>query len=380
MPVSAPASDPDAGVFLRHGGRLAAARAAFPDAPAPWLDLSTGINPRPYRARRADPAALRRLPDPEEVAALEAAAARAFGVAPDRVVAVPGTEAALRALPRILGARSAAIVSPTYGAHAEAWRLAGAKVTCIGASQIAASAAEAVVLVNPNNPDGATVAAPDIGDRWLIVDEAFAETAPHLSVIPHLFSSPVKTGEGDRPQGGGGGELQAQRPVMPPPPASPVPLPHQDGGGRRSSRTIVLRSFGKFYGLPGVRLGFAIAEPGLAARIGAQFGDWPVGAEAIAAGLSAYGDHAWAERTRVRLARDAARLDALLTAAGFEVLGGTSLFRLAAAADAKRRFIALARRGVLTRPFPDQPTWLRFGLPKPKDWPRLKAALEGSSR
>jgi cobalamin biosynthetic protein CobC len=333
MPVSAPASDSQAGVFLRHGGRLAAARAAFPDAPAPWLDLSTGINPRPYRARRADPAALRRLPDPEEVAALEAAAARAFGVAPDRVVAVPGTEAALRALPRILGGRSAAIVSPTYGAHAEAWRLAGAKVTCIGAGQIAASAAEAVVLVNPNNPDGAAVAAPDVGDRWLIVDEAFVETAPHLSVA-----------------------------------------------AAAGPRTIVLRSFGKFYGLPGVRLGFAIAEPGLAARIGAQFGDWPVGAEAIAAGLSAYGDHAWAERTRVRLARDAARLDALLTAAGFEVLGGTSLFRLAAAADAKRRFTALARRGVLTRPFPDQPTWLRFGLPKPKDWPRLKAALEGSSR
>lgn len=347
MPVSAPGSDREAGAFLRHGGRLAAARGAFPDAPAPWLDLSTGINPRPYPARRAHPAALRRLPDPEEVAALEAAAAAAFGVSPDRVAATPGTEAALRALPRVLGARSAAIVSPTYGGHAEAWRLAGARVSHGPWDEARHSAAEAVVLVNPNNPDGAHVRGPDVGDRWLIVDEAFVETVPELSVAPCLFSSPVTTGE---------------------------------GGGRRAGRTVVLRSFGKFYGLPGVRLGFVIAEPGLAGRIGAQFGDWPVSAEAIAAGLAAYTDDAWRERTRLRLARDAARLDALLGANGFEVLGGTSLFRLAAAPDAGRRFEALARRGVLTRPFPDQPTWLRFGLPKPKDWPRLKAALEGSRR
>ena len=332
--MSAPGSDREAGAFLRHGGRLAAARGAFPDAPAPWLDLSTGINPRPHRARRADPAALRRLPDPEEVAALEAAAAAAFGVSPDRVAATPGTEAALRALPRVLGARSAAIVSPTYGGHAEAWRLAGARVSHGSWDEARHSAAEAVVLVNPNNPDGAQVRGPDVGDRWLIVDEAFVETAPELSLAPTLSSR----------------------------------------------RTVILRSFGKFYGLPGVRLGFVIAEPGLAGRIGAQFGDWPVSAEAIAAGLAAYTDDAWRERTRLRLARDAARLDALLGANGFEVLGGTSLFRLAAAPDAGRRFEALARRGVLTRPFPDQPTWLRFGLPKPKDWPRLKAALEGSRR
>ena len=327
--MSAPASDRDAGVFLRHGGRLAAAKGAFPDAPAPWLDLSTGINPRAYPAPRATPEALRRLPDPEEVRALEAVAARAFGVDADRVVATPGTEAALRVLPRILGARSAAIVSPTYGGHAEAWRLAGAKVKAVTPDQIAASAAEAVVLVRPNNPDGAVVCAPDLAGRWLIVDEAFVETAPQLSVAAE---------------------------------AGP--------------RTIVLRSFGKFYGLPGVRLGFVIAELGLAARVAAQFGDWPVGAEAIAAGLAAYADDAWAERTRLRLAADAARLNGLLIASGFNVLGGTSLFRLASAPDAGRRFEHLARYGVLTRPFPDQPTWLRFGLPKPKDWPRLKAALE----
>ena len=333
MSVSAPASDPNLEDFLRHGGRLAAARRAFPDAPTPWLDLSTGINPRPWKGARATAASLTRLPDPDEIKALEAAAAAAFGVSPDRVAAVPGAEAALRALPRLLGARSVAIAAPTYGGHAEAWRLAGAKVRCVAPGDLSAVASEAVVVVNPNNPDGARREDLEAGDRWLIVDESFVETAPELSVA-------VRAGH----------------------------------------RLIVLRSFGKFYGLAGVRLGFVIAEPGLAARVAAQFGDWPVSAEAIAAGTAAYADHAWRERTAARLAKDAARLDGLLAANGFEVLGGTSLFRLASTPDAAHRFTALARRGVLTRPFPDQPTWLRFGLPKPKDWPRLQSALEGSRR
>lgn len=335
MSVSAPASDPVLEVFLRHGGRLAAAKAAFPDAPLPWLDLSTGINPRPYPSRRATVAALQRLPDPEEIRELEAVAARAFGAAPEQVAAVPGTEAALRALPRLLKARSAAIVSPTYGGHAEAWRLAGAKVACVSWEQASQGAEEAVVLVNPNNPDGATIAEPDVGDRWLILDEAFAETVS-------------------------------------------AAILRQDERHRR--RTIILRSFGKFYGLPGVRLGFVIAEPGIAARVSAAFGDWPIGAEAIAAGLAAYSDAAWVERTRIRLQGDAAKLDELLRKAGFDIVGGTSLFRLAAVPDASRRFMALARQGVLVRPFSDHPTWLRFGLPKTKDWPRLAAALEGSRR
>ena len=57
--------------FIRHGGRLAAARAAFPHAPQPWLDLSTGVNPRPYPAPRASRTERARLPDPEALRASE---------------------------------------------------------------------------------------------------------------------------------------------------------------------------------------------------------------------------------------------------------------------------------------------------------------------
>jgi len=146
---------------------------------------------------------------------------------------------------------------------------------------------------------------------------------------------------------------------------------------------VVLRSFGKFYGLAGLRLGFVIGSPAVAARVRVLIGDWPVSVDALAAGLAAYADRAWAERMRGQLAAAARRLDGLLTRHGFEVLGGTSLFRLVRAADAPPRFERLAAAGILTRPFQHDSSLLRFGLPgSPEAWRRLSEALVaiGASR
>jgi cobalamin biosynthetic protein CobC len=317
-------------LFHRHGGRLSDAERAWPDAPRPWLDLSTGINPKPWRGRVAWDRA--RLPDPASLAALEAAAAQAFGVRPDRVAATAGADTALRLLPELLEARSVAIVSPTYGGHAQAW--AGRDVREIAPASLPADGADAAVVVNPNNPDGRILAAADMGlesGRTLVIDESFAEATPEMSLA-----------------------------------------------SKASDRLIVLRSFGKFYGLPGVRLGFVVASADLAARVRNRVGDWPVTAEAIAVGIAAYSDAAWAERARVRLARDAQRLDRLLVRAGFSVTGDCSLFRLAFADDAQARFERLAAQGVLVRPFSHTPNALRFGLPPAGGWARLAAALEAS--
>lgn len=104
----------EAGRFAHHGGRLAVARSLFADAPQPWVDLSTGINRRSYRAPRATIAARSRLPESTQLAELESTAAAAFQVDdPARVVAVAGTELALRLLPYALRLRDAAILSPT---------------------------------------------------------------------------------------------------------------------------------------------------------------------------------------------------------------------------------------------------------------------------
>lgn len=337
-----------AGRFAHHGGRLAVARSLFPGVLQPWVDLSTGINPRSYPAPRASLRARRRLPEPTDLARLEALAADAFGVAdPARVVATPGTECALRFLPRIVNLKAALIVGPTYGSHADAWTRAGALTQTIGCDDVSAHAQRAVSLtiVNPNNPDGRIVER----DRLLclhdslhrhggvlIVDEAFADVAPEVSVAAQA-------------------------------------------GGADASRLVVLRSFGKFFGLAGLRLGFIVAAEPIATAMRGLLGEWPVSSDAIAAGLAAYADRNWADRERAALQKSAQQLDRLLQSSGLEIAGGTSLFRLARAADARARFARLLAAGILVRPFDCAPDLLRFGLPRGRDqWRRLAAALDGT--
>lgn len=316
------------------------ARALYPHAPEPWVDLSTGINPEPYPDVRASAEARARLPTPEEARALEVAAGRAFGVDDaDRVAAAAGSEAVLRLMPYVLGMEAAVVVGPTYTSHAAAWRGAGVRVEHAGGGALSRLA---ITIVNPNNPDGAVVDRAhllalhdDVSSRggYLIVDEAFADVEPSCSVATLA-------------------------------------------GGARCPRLIVLRSFGKFYGLAGVRLGFVIAAQAVIARFRELLGDWPVSADAIAAGLAAYADDEWAERTRERLLHAARRLDDLLITSGFEIVGGTSLFRLTRSDDARERFDRLLRAGILARPFDHDTTLMRFGLPhEPSAWRRLADAL-----
>ena len=318
----------------RHGGRVDEAARLFPDAPLPWVDLSTGINPHAWAGPRAEFAALRRLPDPAETEALEQAAAAAFNL-PDSAMlaAIPGAEAGLRLLPRLTQAASVGILGPTYGGHEEAWAAAGRDVRAL-ISLDTLPDTEALVIVNPNNPDGRTIPPDELRrlakTRLLIVDEFFGDVAPHLSVAPHAHD-----------------------------------------------RLIVLRSFGKFYGLAGVRLGFIVAGPQIITQVRAAFGDWPVSAEALAAGTEAYADRGWAQTTRALLQHETQRLDFMLTRAGLKVLGGTILFRLCATPQAGLWFTHLARHGLLVRPFAQQPDWLRFGLPGTEaEWARLEAALQ----
>ncbi|MBY0509094.1 MAG: pyridoxal phosphate-dependent class II aminotransferase [Rhodospirillaceae bacterium] len=317
-------------VLRRHGGSLDAARAAFPAARLPWIDLSTGVNPYPWRGLRPGRGDITRLPDPNDIAGLEAKAAAAFGCDPACIAAVPGADIGLRFMPTLTQAASVAIVSPTYGGHAEAWPNANA----ISRDSIPKWKDDAVVVVNPNNPDGGVTPKETLlaHKNWLIVDESFADAMPEISVASHV-----------------------------------------------RGRLIVLRSFGKFYGLPGLRLGFIVAAPDMIARVRAMTGDWPVSADAIRLGAAAYADTAWQTRTRARLTKTARRLDKLLARHGFHIVGGTPLFRLAHRPDAAACFQRLGEAGILVRPFEDAPTQLRFGLPAPAAWSRLEAALKACS-
>ena len=339
-------ADIAAGRFAHHGGRLCVARSLFPNVPQPWVDLSTGINPTPYPAPRASTLDRNRLPEPTELAKLETIAAQAFGVdEPIRVVATGGTENVLRLMPYVLKLSTAVIAGPTYGSHADAWTRAGAKTQVVADDELLAhtSAGGAMTVVSPNNPNGRIVARDELqrlhaalstANGVLIVDEAFADLTPQHSVA-------------------------------------------NLAGSDAAPRMVVLRSFGKFYGLAGVRLGFVIASPTIATALRQLLGDWPVSVDALRAGIAAYADNAWAERTRERLNRSAQRLDKLLIGAGMTIVGGTSLYRLARTSNARARFTQLISHGVLVRPFDYDTTLLRFGLPAGReDWRRLAAALE----
>lgn len=321
-----------------HGGDLGAARALFPDAPEPWIDLSTGINPCPYPLPELPLSLWQALPSAREEEGLLAAARKAYRVPPGMsVVAAPGTQILIELLPRSIPAGSAAVLGPTYAEHALAWNKARHRVEPMDDPATDRGTAS-LVLVNPNNPDGRILGKSDLErlaarcrDRrgLLVVDEAFADFTPEISIVPTL------------------------------PPA-----------------TIVLRSFGKTYGLAGLRVGFAIGAPGLVEPLREALGPWAVAGPALRVAATALADAAWLEAAVKARRADAARLDELLSPRG-RIVGGTDLFRLLETDDAAALFDRLGSAGIYVRRFQNAPNRLRFGLPADEQaWARLKAALQ----
>lgn len=323
---------------IGHGGDLTAAAARFGIPASEWLDLSTGINPQPYPFLPPPADAWQRLPLQAELDRLIDAAAERYG-ARERgcIVAAPGSQALLQWLPRLIAPMQVAIVGPTYGEYAPVFRAGGHDVSSI-ANLDSTGQADIVVLANPNNPDGRRFAMQEllaIADNlairggFLLVDEAFADAAPEISVAG-----------------------QAGRPGL-----------------------VVLRSLGKFYGLAGLRLGFALAPAAIADKLRQAVGPWAISGPALAIGAQALEDAAWAAETRDRLTLASARLAELLRRVGGEIVGGTALFQLIRHERAAGLHDHLGRRGILTRAFADHPAWLRFGLPPARDIGRLEAAL-----
>jgi cobalamin biosynthesis protein CobC len=324
---------------LQHGGDLAMARRLFPGAPQPFIDLSTGINPFPYPLPPIPAGVFARLPDAEAQTRLAGIAARTYG-APSaaHVTPAPGTQILLALVAALAPAGQAAILGPTYSEHARAAALAGHQVTeTADIEQL--HRADLAVITNPNNPDGRVIAkdrllalAQDLKNRGglLVMDEAFMDVCPPEASL---------AGEIDR------------------------------------GNIVVLRSFGKFFGLAGLRLGFALAAPHLAATLNARLGPWAVSGPALAIGERALADSAWMDATRNRLADAAQKLNRLLAEANIEVVGGTSLFRLAQVNTAAETFRRLGHAGIVVRAFREQPTWLRFGLPGDQDWSCLRSRL-----
>lgn len=330
-------SDPDA--TLEHGGDLAAARRLFPEAPQPFIDLSTGINPDPYPLPPLDAKVFARLPDSAAQFRLSTIAARTYG-APSaaHVVCAPGTQILLPLVAALVPAGRAVILGPTYAEHARTAARAGHAI--LDARDVEElHGADLAIVVNPNNPDGRIVAkerllalcdALSARGGLLLVDEAFMDVGPPGASL---------------------------------------------AGDVGRANLVVLRSFGKFFGLAGLRLGFALAAPDLAAKLTRALGPWAVSGPAVAIAERALADVIWIEATRARLRSAAERLDRVLIEAEVEVIGGTSLFRLVRTRHANEMFQHLGTAGIIVRAFREQPTWLRFGIPHESGWDRLRLAL-----
>ncbi len=312
---------------IEHGGALDRAMERFGGTREDWIDLSTGINPEVFPLPVIAPETWNRLPDERLLASTIRAARRYYRAASEaQLVAAPGTQALIQLLPELATKGEVAILGPTYQEHQLSFLDAGWMVSdCRNVEDIPQSA-KVAVIVNPNNPDGRVIAADvllDLAKRmarrggFLIVDEAFADPHPETSIAGHA---------------GTGG-------------------------------LIVLKSFGKFFGLGGLRLGFALTNSDLAQVMRRRLGPWAVSGPALAIACHAFVDGQELAGYNERLRRRRKLLAEVLGDTGLVEFGGTMLFSLVEFRQAHRLHEALCKHHVLTRKFAYAPQWLRFGLP-----------------
>ncbi|WP_282412766.1 threonine-phosphate decarboxylase CobD [Pseudomonas sp. PS01299] len=327
--------------MLEHGGRLRKAALDYGIAEADWLDLSSGLAPWPFAVPEIPLRAWARLPETDD--GLEQAACDYYGAS--QVLPVAGSQMAIQLLPRLRRAGKVGVLSPCYAEHAEAWRRSGYIVREVLEQEVEffLDSLDVLVVVNPNNPTGLSLTPARLLDwharlaqrgGWLVVDEAFMDNTPQLSLASYT---------------------------------------HHVG-------LIVLRSFGKFFGLAGVRLGFVLAERKLLRLLAEQVGPWAVSGPTRVLGQACLQDTEAHTRQRIRSDEASERLALLLERYGFKPQGGCALFQWLITEHAPALHEFMARRGILLRIFTHNSS-LRFGLPaNAAEEARLEQALQAFAK
>ncbi|MBP8980740.1 MAG: threonine-phosphate decarboxylase [Syntrophobacterales bacterium] len=311
-----------------HGGNLRKLAEAAGLSPAHILDFSANINPlgppewlRPLIISRV--ASLVHYPDPDCAELLQAAAAR-YGVKTEETIAGNGSTEILHLLPRVLTARRAVVSVPAYVDYAHAAELAGLPVERVPLAEERdfrpdpekidrfLRDGDLFFTGQPNNPTGLLWDAADLRRlarrhpaATIVIDEAFADFVPGMDSLTQ----------------------------------------------RRPPNVVVLLSLTKFFAVPGIRLGCAVADPALIARIKAVMPPWTVNTLAQAIGAAALADAAYAEKTRAYVgeARETLVRD-LTSLGGFYVYPGEANFLLVKITrrdlDAPELAGKLLRRGI----------------------------------
>lgn len=322
-----------------HGGGIGAAAALYGGQPGDWLDLSTGLNPCPPALPTIPDRIWHRLPDQDLLNETRHAARAFYGSGDILPLPVPGTQSVIQLLPKLAAReKPAAILSPTYGEYGRVLSVNGFAVDAVATLDDVDPSSGLIVVVNPNNPTGRLHAPADLlslADRlagqggFLVVDEAFGDCTPETSLA---------------------------------------------GAVATRTNLIVFRSFGKFFGLAGLRLGFVIATDDILERFADWLGPWAVSGPALSVAIDLLSTDPQPLRRIISERR--AGLGRVLADAGLNVEGGTSLFALVADPRAAELHAHLCRAHILTRKFDYAPTWLRFGLaPDTASDERLAAAL-----
>lgn len=324
-----------------HGGNLIAASEHYGIPVDQWIDLSTGMNPEPYSVGDIPLSVFTELPylKPEFLSA----AVSYYGS--DNFVAVSGSQSAIQALPTLLPALPVLLPRIGYQEHAKSWQATHAttfypSLTIEEQSQFIDTAlsddsSQHLVVINPNNPTGVKLS-PEVLLAWasrltnggcLIVDEAFMDITPDHSLLNRAIPENV----------------------------------------------IVLRSFGKFFGLAGIRLGFVFASQKIRKELEQNLGLWQVNGPAQYIASQALIDTEWQDRAANQIAQMQVRIQNALKPLYDEyqphVLNDSGLFiswlmntELAVLLADK-----LARQGILIRRIEcsDSQSILRFGLLSP---------------
>ncbi len=319
-----------------HGGRLQEAIQRFRIPAEEWLDLSTGINPHGWQPQDIPAQCWARLPEHND--GLEVAAAEYYGC--HQLLMTAGSQAVIQLLPALRPQLSTiGLFSPSYYEHELAWEKAGHKTILCDEKNIDLDVIDVLIVVNPNNPTGRAVDPLQLLDwhetlsakgGWLIVDEAFIDTQPELSLTPFC------------------------------------PQPN----------LIVLRSLGKFFGLAGVRCGSVFAEPDLLKKIDHALGPWTLSTPTRWVAKQAFMDNEWQQKNVTLLKKTATELALVLTKHFSAPAMGTALFQTVRVESAEQTYARLGEQGILVRAFPEHQL-IRFGLPAtPKEMQTLATALD----
>jgi cobalamin biosynthesis protein CobC len=322
--------------MLEHGGNLRDAALRFGRPLSNWIDLSAGLNPYGYPAPGIPSDAWHRLPENDP--SLTAAACAFYGA--PQLLAVAGTQAAIQALPALRPPSRVVVAAPSYAEHAHHWSRHGHELRQVEYDALtgAVEACDVMVICNPNNPTGAMVPAAQLLDwaaqlasrgGWLVVDEAFGDTAADLSIAAHCG-----------------------RPGI-----------------------IVLRSIGKFFGLAGARVGFVGAHQHLLVRLADLLGPWTISGPAQHIARAALEDSGWQSQARTDLEHAGRRMRQLLERHRIEARG-TPLFHWWPEPRPEAFWQHMAERGIWVRLFQHAARGIRLGLPRDEaQWTSLDQAL-----